>query len=194
MKHIKSYEAPQPAYGRTPPKPLLIPYWVRSLIKINGLDIKDLKDPKKISEFLPANIIKEMAALNLLSPLSFECYFPLFDESLFKGKNPELTFSEIEAEKEQVLDRLTLVNDQKPVVDPYQIIDLDEEIFVIYVEQGFINQLRFREGALAFVSDCLKTQYRYTPLNEVAKSSLYQRYLELLNEKMPFSAIGVIRK
>lgn len=193
MKRIKSYEIEQPQYARTPPKPLLIPHWIKPIIALNGLTISTLKDFKTLQQYLSRDMMLDFCAVNRFIPFPIDCYMAGFEKTVYRNTTDWYTDKEIESRKDEVLDQLTAPESDENLKDVWRFEDLDEEVFLIYVEPGFMNRLGFRDGALAFVSECLKTQYRYSPLNEVAKSSLYRTYLNLLNEKVPFNMVGSLQ-
>jgi len=88
--------------------------------------------------------------------------------------------------KDDCIERLTLANDADISDTTYRIQHHDPEVFLIYVEPGFMNTLRIRARALAFVSECLKVQYSLIHMSHVSQGLLFQKYLNLLNPKVPF--------
>lgn len=186
MAKTRLYQAPPCTIQRSPPRPVIVPYWIRSLFLMNKLHIQDVKNVDRLIEFLPRDVLIEFLAVNSFLPIGVNTNITFLEKAIFDTIGDTVTYREILGAREHVLSSLTASMNSLSSDDAYTIEDVDEEVFVIYVEQGFINHLKLRDRALRFVSDCLETQYRYASPEQVVGTSLYEAYLNLLNEKAPF--------
>ncbi len=55
--------------------------------------------------------------------------------------------------------------------------------YLIVIDDPTIGALKVRDTALLLISECLKVQYIYSSIEDVAKGGLYQSYLTLLKYK-----------
>ena len=156
------------------PLALWIPYWMRPVMAINKITVDDLICMEDIVKRFPHETIESFKAVNT--------FMSHIVPSLHGLHKTDVSFVE------DITERLTRhaglpIIDDKPT---YEIIRHDPKVYIIYVERGFIDTIRIREQQLAFVSECLKVQYSLLPIHEVSSSPLFGRYLDLLNQKVPF--------
>lgn len=156
------------------------------MLALSGLSVADLKDFKKVSKHLSRDVMLEWFALNTYTPVILGNILHKFKDGPYAHADLGYLAKEVEAKTEEVFSRFSSNNTQSNTPS-YTIQDVDEEFFVIHVDQGFIDDLRLRDRSLRFISECLKIQYKYSSLNVVASTEIYRTYLNLLNARVPFS-------
>lgn len=171
---------------RLPPRPMIVPHWLMPVLALHRLDVSVLKDPAQLQKHISHDMLVDLAAINryvfnnsINLPTYMRSCHALFD---IPGME-YLIDAEIVARKDQALDTIGLPDDAIAADQLYRIQDFDHEVFLIFVEPGFTTHLlRFRDKALAFVSECLRTQYKFASISTVAQTELYRIYLDLLTE------------
>jgi hypothetical protein len=169
------------------PKALLVPYWMRTLIRSNSFTAKDLIDPKVLMKYLAYEDLSDF--INVQSILA-----PIIDTvnivDIFRAsKDPKVVehISQVHlTPNNNVHDRFTESIEQSPTCKDYEICQLDDEVFLIYLEPSFLNAFEYRDKVLTFISDCLKIYYAYVSLSQVSHTQLFKAYLDLLNPRIPF--------
>jgi len=153
------------------PRAIWVPYWIRPTLALNSLDVSRLKDLSSMSKYMSEEDYQVFIAVNNIVDNVTPNYHARQVDNLYK---------------QDVIDRLTLSDVAEIPDSTYSVEHLDNDVFLIYVEPGFMNTLRIRSGALAFVSECLKVQYSLMPIPYVSNGLLFRQYLNLLNPKVPF--------
>ena len=172
------------------PKPMFIPYWITSALAMNGLDVHVFKDVEALKKYISRDMLADFVAVNRYLLVN-DFITPKYMNSLhgiYQVPGMEyLIDTEIHARKDAAIATLGLPMEAVPPTNLYRIQELDHEVFLIFVEPGFTTHLlRFRDQALAFISECLRTQYRFASISNVAQTDLYWIYLNLLSEKAPY--------
>lgn len=169
------------------PFPLFVPYWIIPIITLNGLSFYDLKDGEKLEKHISRDMLLDFAAINRnIFNYLFPGPKPIFGLDVIykiKGLSDYLN-SEIESRTKSVIDSLALPDGGIITEKPYRIQELDDELFLIFMEPGFTSySFGLRDKLLEFVSECLKVQYKYSTISNVASTNMYKVYLNLLNPK-----------
>lgn len=172
------------------PKALLAPYWMRSLLRSNNLTAKDLLNPKVLMENLAYEDLSDLIQVQSLLGGMIETvdFLKIFRTS----KDPKVVeyISQVHLSPvNPVSDRFTEASDNQPTLKDYQISQIDDEVFLIYLEPSFLNAFEYRDKVLSFISDCLKIYYAYVSLSQVSHTQLFRFYLDIINPRMPFKVM-----
>lgn len=175
---------------KSPPKAFLIPYWMRSLLRSNNLTSKDLLDPKILMENLAYEDLTELIAAQSLLNNVIDTVDIL---AIFRAsKDPKVIeyISHVHLMPgKDMADGFRESSDKQPGCTDYQISQLDDQIFLIYLEPSFLNAFEYRDKVLTFISDCLKIYYSYVSLSQVSRTQLFKVYLDMINQRMPFRTV-----
>lgn len=169
------------------PKALLVPYWMRSLVKSNNLTAKDLLDPKVLMEYLAYEDVSDF--IQVQSLLSDVIDTVNIVELFRASKDPKAIeyISHIHlAPTNSLVDRFTASSEQQPEGKDYEVCQLDDQVFLIYLEPSFLNAFEYRDKLLTFISHCLKIYYAYVSLSQVSHTQLFRYYLDIINPRIPF--------
>lgn len=189
-KVIKHYETPDTAAERTAPLPIFVPYWIRTMMIANKLTPDDLKKPAKLKKYMSKQDLIDWMALEHIFQNGFMVNGNrAIMDALNETKSPSAAANlmrEIQAAAPDVLARLSTPlcdeqRDDKKLKLSYEIQHLDEENFLIYVEEDFVSSLQRREQVVKWLSECLKVQYSYASLSRVSRSALFKMYVQAMN-------------
>jgi hypothetical protein len=180
---------------------ILIPYWVSETLHRNKLELSDCLDFKKIQPLLT---LSDLAAMACLSDRHIQTVTGIADCSLgslyFAWLNgltinhdsalqtyvSEVLFSmaESEATKSEVIQRLFAAEcpEAERFEKPFILYDLSPQYAGVVINPGFFGVNGNAATQLSLVEEMLKALYVYETYNEVAKSPLFLRQLELLRD------------
>ena len=178
---------------------VLIPYWIPEILKRKGLELKDCLDFPKLKPLLSLNDLVSFATLQeyygkLTGAEEPSSLIWIWSASIPKDQ-PELskylwdtvsTISMDQTFKNEIETRLFCEGsklDQYP--EPYAVQHLAPEVggIVIYPGHFILEENSKPVHQKALVVSILKVLYVYNAYNEMCKTSLFKKYLELLAGK-----------
>jgi hypothetical protein len=181
-----------------PPTVLFIPYWIRTVLQANSLNVIDVLNYSKLRPILSIEDLAECyCAFNLVSPSKSPVASFLNDLSSWTSHNfwresqtPEqaaeftsfiqpLGYSDPTISR--VFDRLTSLDPVDPGKNYHSTITAQGGFSFILLEQGFINALEDKGYRLRLLSDYLKLLYVTLPPHRVSLDyPAFKLYLEHL--------------
>lgn len=100
-----------------------------------------------------------------------------------------IPLSHSEEIKNQVLSRLASsgqqTNPDVPLAPVFRIVDIERNAFAIVINEGFLDSLQNDQGKLTLIEELLKLFYVYCKFEDVAKTSLFSTYVNLLSYENP---------
>ncbi|MNU19554.1 hypothetical protein D3C71_77830 [compost metagenome] len=175
---------------------ILIPFWVHEALKRNNLPLTEVMNFKKIREILSLqDLACFMALQDYTETLTGAEYMHL--GSLYFGWQKNINANEHDISdflgtiqqladdasiKKEVYARLFDANSRcERHEKPYISYDLTPEFEGVVINPGFFTQIGDRQLQADIVGAMLKALYVYEPYNEVSKTPLFKRHLELLS-------------
>ncbi len=176
---------------------ILIPFWVHETLRRNKLELSAVLDFKKLREVLTLQDIASIFALQDYAKMLAGCE-ELHIGSLYFGWNAGILANEhevIDFLNQQVMPIAEDASTRKEVFarlfepnarlerheKPFICYDLSPEFEGVVINPGFFTQIGDHQLQSDFVGALLKALYVYEPYNEVSKTPLFKRHLELLS-------------
>ena len=66
-------------------------------------------------------------------------------------------------------------------VPVYQLVDVEREVLIVVIREGFAEVMQDNAKALDFLRDVLKQYYIYMDVHQVSTLQVFRNYLERLN-------------
>lgn len=66
-------------------------------------------------------------------------------------------------------------------VPVYQLVDVEREVLIVVIREGFAQVMQDNAKALDFLRDVLKQYYVYLEVHQVSSLQVFRNYLERLN-------------
>ena len=168
-------------------KPLFIPYWIKQLLVRNQLPLTasmDLPALRKVAsiEDLVLTLCMNLNTVPILGYMSSEsCLF----SSWLKDTESEKLYHQLydlkELHEQGLEARLyNQANFNQQHAQPYEIIDISSDVFLIVIYPGFFGSSKGPEYQQQLVRDYLNQWYGYNNYDTVAQSQFFEQYLKQL--------------
>lgn len=183
------------AYGKR--NIILIPSWVHETVKRNGLGISTVLDFKKMRTLLSLqdlagfltmeNFVSRLTGMpdvhigSLYFGWSAGILFNEHDVQDFLGKVVSPLADDPSIQKEVAARLFEAGTRESRHENPFICYDLSPEFEGVVINPGFFTQTTDSSLQAELVSAMLKALYVYEPYNEVSKTPLFKRHLELLS-------------
>jgi hypothetical protein len=178
---------------------ILIPFWIQEAMKRNKLELRECLDFKKIRTLLSLQDLAGFMALQEYAQTLLgmrdthigSLYFG-WSQGINMNEHEHQDFlgqmvsplSEDESIRKEVFARLFQESARQAQYEkPFICYDLSPEFEGVVIYPGFFTQIGDSSLQNDLVSAMLKALYVYEPYNEVCKTSLFKRHLELLSQK-----------
>lgn len=176
---------------------LLIPHWVHETMKRNKLELPTVLDFKKLRTLLSLQDMAGFLALQDMAPKLLgmqeihlgSLYFGWsasilaneHDQQDYLGKVVAPLADDPSIHKEVSARLFEPAARQIRLEKPFICYDLSPEFEGVVINPGFFTQTSDSSLQAELVSAMLKALYVYEPYNEVCKTPLFKRHLELLS-------------
>lgn len=176
---------------------ILIPHWVHETMKRNKLELPEVLDFKKLRTLLS---LQDMAGFLALQEFAAQLtglkevhigslYFGWsasilaneHDQQDYLGKVVAPLADDPSIQKEVAARLFETAARQIRLEKPFICYDLSPEFEGVVINPGFFTQTSDSSLQAELVSAMLKALYVYEPYNEVCKTPLFKRHLELLS-------------
>ena len=176
---------------------ILIPFWVHETLRRNKMELSEVLDFKKMREVLTLQDMACFLALQEYAAMLTGAQ-EMHMGSLYFGWSASILANEHEVQsylgeqvgrlaedastRKEVFARLFAENSRcERHEKPFICYDLSPEFEGVVINPGFFTQIGDRQLQSDFVAALLKALYVYEPYNEVSKTPLFKRHLELLS-------------
>lgn len=177
---------------------IVIPYWVRKVLKQNKLNYVDVRDYKKLRSIMSLEDI-----------VDFYSCLSIFDDSIEidSAANRSILNSVYETNDPMLItefkvsilpllhsvdvisnlrDRLSEDNPITPISidwnDTYTIEASSQRVIFIFINKGFIDTLSVNAGKQHFLTAYLKMLYSFKPIHLVSKCGVFKEYVKTLQQ------------
>lgn len=178
---------------------VLIPFWVENVLNRNNIDIIDILNYSKLKSILSTNDLAQLKSLQTIEEISsfkeLDGKWYLFNSWMNSAQESEKVeldsvINQLSCSKDlqqDLLDRLSL--EYAPLVfdesaSKYKILDLNRDVTAIVLNPGFIDFERDQMNQFNLISDLLKSLYVYSTFSEVSNYSLFNKYVQSLEDNL----------
>ena len=170
---------------------VLVPYWVENVLKRNRLKFTDVLNYAKMRELMSVEDVSaflHFQTTDLIAPLrGAECSILLSSWEQTRSANDPtelasvvIPLSQSEATASDAMQR-NLVPAMDLDIPVYQLVDVEREVLIVVIREGFSEVMQDNAKALDFLRDVLKQYYIYMDVHQVSTLQVFRNYLERLN-------------
>ena len=170
---------------------VLVPYWVENVLKRNRLKFTDVLNYAKMRELMSVEDVSaflHFQTTNWIAPLrGAECSILLSSWEQTRSANDPtelasvvIPLSQSEATASDAMQR-NLVPAMDLDIPVYQLVDVEREVLIVVIREGFSEVMQDNAKALDFLRDVLKQYYIYMDVHQVSTLQVFRNYLERLN-------------
>lgn len=173
---------------------ILVPFWIEKALKRNNFSLRSILNYDTLVGIMSKEDLSEMLCLQHLENVDVLQYFngyllSSWERTIDNCDKVELgstviPLSHSETIKNQVLSRLALkanVDNSSNCNPVFKIVDIERNTFAIVLYEGFIESIGNDSGKLALIEELLKLFYVYCKVEDVANTSLFSTYIDLLS-------------
>lgn len=170
---------------------VLVPYWVENVLKRNRLKFTDVLNYAKMRELMSVEDVSaflHFQTTDWIAPLrGAECSILLSSWEQTRSANDPtelasvvIPLSQSEATASDAMQR-NLVPAMDLDIPVYQLVDVEREVLIVVIREGFSEVMQDNAKALDFLRDVLKQYYIYMDVHQVSTLQVFRNYLERLN-------------
>lgn len=170
---------------------VLVPYWVENVLKRNRLKFTDVLNYAKMRELMSVEDVSaflHFQTTDWIAPLrGAECSILLSSWEQTRSANDPaelasvvIPLSQSEATANDAMQR-NLVPAMDLDIPVYQLVDVEREVLIVVIREGFSEVMQDNAKALDFLRDVLKQYYIYMDVHQVSTLQVFRNYLERLN-------------
>lgn len=170
---------------------VLVPYWVENVLKRNRLKFTDVLNYAKMRELMSVEDVSaflHFQTTDWIAPLrGAECSILLSSWEQTRSANDPtelasvvIPLSQSEATASDAMQR-NLVPAMDLDIPVYQLVDVEREVLIVVIREGFSEVMQDNAKALDFLRDVLKQHYIYMDVHQVSTLQVFRNYLERLN-------------
>ena len=170
---------------------VLVPYWVENVLKRNRLKFTDVLNYAKMRELMS---VEDVSAFLHFQSTDQIATLRGVDRSILLSSWEQTRSTNDPAELASVVIPLsqseaTAIDSAQRYLTPatdldipvYQLVDVEREVLVVVVRQGFEEIMQQPAHALEFLREVLKQYYIYLEVHQVSSLQVFRNYLERLN-------------
>ena len=170
---------------------VLVPYWVENVLKRNRLKFTDVLNYAKMRELMSVEDVSaflHFQTTDWIAPLrGAECSILLSSWEQTRSANDPtelasvvIPLSQSEATASDAMQR-NLVPAMDLDIPVYQLVDVEREVLIVVIREGFSEVMQDNAKSLDFLRDVLKQYYIYMDVHQVSTLQVFRNYLERLN-------------
>ncbi len=170
---------------------VLVPYWVENVLKRNRLKFADVLNYAKMRELMSVEDVSaflHFQSTGQIAPLqNVECSILLSSWEQTRSANDptELASVVIPLSQSEATATDSIQRFRAPAMDldvpVYQLVDVEREVLIVVIREGFAEVMQDNAKALDFLRDVLKQYYVYLEVHQVSSLQVFRNYLERLN-------------
>lgn len=170
---------------------VLVPYWVENVLKRNRLKFTDVLNYAKMRELMS---VEDVSAFLHFQSTDQIAALRGVDRSILLSSWEQTRSTNDPAELASVVIPLsqseaTAIDSAQRYLTPatdldipvYQLVDVEREVLVVVVRQGFEEIMQQPAHELEFLREVLKQYYIYLEVHQVSSLQVFRNYLERLN-------------